>query len=125
MMQENVNFQKYKIFDSWEDAQKQVKHRQMYAHRIGFKKILIANTSEGFFALEDACPHKLVKLSRGLLLNDLEVECYWHKYRFNLKTGEECTEKNIRPVKTYQLSEEENGIYLHLPEETEQDPFSF
>ncbi len=124
-MQTDSNFSKCKIFQNWTDAQSQVMLGKMHTLRIGLKKICIIYTSKGFFAIEDACPHKLVRLSQGKLCDDSTVECYWHQYRFSLATGEECAGKNIRPVKTYKMSEEEEGIYLHLPQEIEKDPFSF
>ncbi len=124
-MQEDNNFSKHKIFESWADAKNRVTLDKMHTLRIGLKKICITHTSQGFFAIEDACPHKLVKLSQGKLCDDITIECYWHQYRFNLKTGEEITGKNIRPVKTFKMSEDEDGIYLHLPQEIEKDPFSF
>ncbi len=125
-MQEVENFKKYKLFESWAAASRELKPGAMLSKYCGLKKVLVLRISEGFFAMEDACPHKLVKLSKGELIDELEIECYWHKYRFNVKTGEECTGKNIRPVKTYSWSEEEDGIYLQIPEDaTQDDPFSF
>lgn len=124
-MQEESNFSIHKIFENWTDAQSKLALGKMCSLRIGLKKVCITHTTKGFFAMEDACPHKLVKLSQGKLCDDSSVECYWHQYRFSLETGEELTGKNIRPVKIFKISEEKDGIYVHLPEEVEKDPFSF
>ncbi|NJL12147.1 MAG: Rieske 2Fe-2S domain-containing protein [Microscillaceae bacterium] len=116
----------HKVFDSWAEAETQVPTGSLVSRWVGGLRLALARTEEGFFAFEDACPHKLVRLSQGKLCAPAQVECYWHQYRFDLHTGEECTGKNIRPLKVYPLQAQGEGIFVALPPAPEEkDPFSF
>jgi nitrite reductase (NADH) small subunit len=50
------------------------------------KKIALFHRPNGFFALDDHCPHRSGPLSDGLLDNE-EVSCPWHQWSFRLKDG--------------------------------------
>ena len=49
------------------------------------KKILICNTEEGFFAVQDMCTHALIPLCGGLIQGTL-ISCPLHGAVFDLKT---------------------------------------
>lgn len=115
----------HKIFETMEEACKAVALQSTFAFRIGMKKICLARTEEGLFAFEDACPHKLARLSQGRLTPNHAIVCYWHYYVFDIRTGQEITGKNIRSLKTYPLKEEIDGLYIGLPAEAPRDEFSF
>ena len=51
------------------------------------RHILVANTEEGIFAIEDICSHARVSLANGKLLGT-KVVCDAHKAVFDCKTGE-------------------------------------
>lgn len=116
----------HKIFQSEEEAKLKIGFNKMYSLRIGLKKICLAYIESGIYAFEDACPHKLVALSKGILGVNGEVTCFWHQYRFDICTGKEMTGKNIRELKVYNLEIREDGLYLALPKEMiKDDEFSF
>ena len=120
------NTQWYKIFDTEQDAYASVPVNSFYTLRFGFTKVCIIHLKKGLFAIEDACPHKLIPLSKGCINEQDQIVCMSHQYTFDLKTGEEMTGKNIRNVKTFPLEVRDDGIYLGLPVKTSpKDDFSY
>ena len=105
----------HKIFESEEEAAQTVPLNALYSLRIEMKKICIAHTKRGLAALEDACPHKLIPLSKGHINELDEIVCVWHQYCFDTHTGYEMTGKNIRPARAYPIESREDGIYVGIP----------
>ena len=66
------------------------------------KKILICNTDEGFFAVEDMCTHALIPLCGGLIQGTL-ISCPLHGAVFDLKTGEVMAPPAFEDLKTFNL----------------------
>lgn len=125
-MEENFDEIKWhKIASSKEQFIEEVPLYTAKSLYLGLKKICLLHTERGLYALEDACPHKLIKLSKGKITADNTIICPWHEYTFDICTGQEVTGKNIRPAKTYTLQEREDGMYVGIPEEPERDEFSF
>jgi NAD(P)H-dependent nitrite reductase small subunit len=52
----------------------------------GEKKIAIFHTANGFFALDNTCPHRGGPLAEGDIIKD-EIICPWHLWGFELATG--------------------------------------
>ncbi len=105
----------HKLFESIEEATQTIPLNTLYTVRIELKKICLSNTKRGLSAMDDACPHKLIPLSKGYINELDEIVCVWHKYCFDARTGYEMTGKNIRPVRVYPLEEREDGLYVGLP----------
>lgn len=53
---------------------------------VGDRKIALAHTAGGFFALDNTCPHRGGPLGEGDLIAN-EVVCPWHLWGFDLQTG--------------------------------------
>ncbi|GAQ88493.1 hypothetical protein KFL_004330100 [Klebsormidium nitens] len=49
--------------------------------------VVVFNTGEGFYAVENSCPHKGWPLAGGSL-EGCELRCPWHGWCVDLKTGE-------------------------------------
>jgi nitrite reductase/ring-hydroxylating ferredoxin subunit len=49
-------------------------------------RLCLVRTSEGVFALDQACPHEGYGLSTGQLDGDL-VTCAWHNWKFRVSDG--------------------------------------
>ena len=79
------------------------------------KKILICNTDEGFFAVEDMCTHALIPLCGGLIQGTL-ISCPLHGAVFDLKTGEVVTPPAFEDLKTFNLKIEGTSISVQNPE---------
>ena len=65
-------------------------------------KILICNTEEGFFAVQDMCTHALVPLCGGLIQGTL-ISCPLHGAVYDLKSGEVMTPPAFEDLQTFEL----------------------
>ncbi len=79
------------------------------------RKILICNTDEGFFAVEDMCTHALIPLCGGLIQGTL-ISCPLHGAVFDLKTGEVMAPPAFEDLKTFNLKIEGTSISVQNPE---------
>lgn len=79
---------------------------------IAGKIIALFHTSNGYFALDDRCPHRGGPLSEGEILEGV-VTCPWHQARFDLSSGQ-CRSSKDWKVVTYpvQIREGYLGIFL-------------
>ncbi|ALI97960.1 Rieske (2Fe-2S) protein [Rufibacter tibetensis] len=106
-----------KLFDSEDEAKKQIPVTRSIAVVAAGQEICIAHTPSGLFAVENLCPHLGDALSRGTTNYLNEIICPWHSYRFHLISGEECKGRT-RPLKRFTLETREGGVYVEVPEET-------
>ena len=70
---------------------------------IGDELIVVVNTAEGFFAIEDRCSHADVALSEGEVDGCL-IECWLHGSAFDVRTGVPTSLPAMTPVKTFSIS---------------------
>ena len=63
--------------------------------------VVLVRRPDGFFALDERCPHAGGPLSEGWLEADGTVRCPWHERHFDPVTGA-CTDhpKTTRPART-------------------------
>jgi len=101
----------YKLFDSLEAANAFVEKDHLNSMVIGNKKICLANTSEGLFAVNDKCPHNGASLSRGYCSKEGSIVCPVHRYHFDLKTGR-AKSGGGDYVDTYPIEVRENGVFI-------------
>ncbi|MGQ0810981.1 MAG: Rieske (2Fe-2S) protein [Nitrospiraceae bacterium] len=66
--------------------------RTVEAHGIW---IALFNVDGTIFALDNTCPHAGGPLGEGKLCNDI-VECPWHGWRFNVRTGERVENSDFK-----------------------------
>lgn len=105
----------YKIFNNIEAADAFVKIGNVNTLNVGNKKICIAHTSEGFFAVNDKCPHNGASLSNGYCTTENTVVCPVHRYHFDLITGR-AKSGGGDCAQTYPIEIRIDGIYLGLNE---------
>jgi 3-phenylpropionate/trans-cinnamate dioxygenase ferredoxin subunit len=65
--------------------------------------IVVVNTEEGMFALDDRCSHAEVALSEGEV-DGCFIECWLHGSAFDVRTGVPTSPPAITAVKTYLVS---------------------
>jgi nitrite reductase (NADH) small subunit len=53
---------------------------------VGNKLVAVFRTGDGYFAIDDLCPHMGASLSGGYVENGI-VTCPWHAWRFRLADG--------------------------------------
>lgn len=79
-----------------------------------YEQVIIFNSGEEFFAVENRCPHA------GALLNESEIEgrmltCIWHGWQFDLKSGR-CLNDPWAQLKSYEINVKNGEVFLLLPE---------
>jgi nitrite reductase/ring-hydroxylating ferredoxin subunit len=75
------------------------------------KRICMARTQTGYYAVNDTCPHAGAHLGRGGWCEDEKVVCPVHRYRYDLKTGRGLQGDYIE---TYPVETRSDGVYIGL-----------
>jgi nitrite reductase/ring-hydroxylating ferredoxin subunit len=65
--------------------------------QIGNKPLLVARVDEDIFALHGVCPHRGNPLEGATLLDHL-IDCPWHHFQYDVRTGENYFPKNVYPA---------------------------
>jgi nitrite reductase/ring-hydroxylating ferredoxin subunit len=76
-------------------------------------ELAVYNVNGEYYATENFCPHKGALLSEGRLCGHI-VECGWHGWQFDVRTGE-CLTVN-EPIKTYRVADEQGVLVVELGE---------
>jgi nitrite reductase/ring-hydroxylating ferredoxin subunit len=76
----------------------------------GDRKILLANLEGQIFAIDGECLHQGGPLAEGQISGDL-VECPWHFWQWNLKTGE-CAHDPAVKTRCYEVKVEGEDILV-------------
>ena len=105
----------HKIFDSVVAANEMAALGRVTTMHIKNKKICLAHTSEGFFAVNDKCPHNGASLGNGYCTDEGSVVCPVHRYHFDLKTGRAKSGLGDF-VQPYPLEIREDGIFIGFEE---------
>jgi nitrite reductase/ring-hydroxylating ferredoxin subunit len=86
------------------------------------RSLVIANRAGEFFAVDGICPHKEFELE-GAQLWDCVIECPWHAYRYDVRTGKNCFPQSVyrgdlpepvRPIATYRVELRGPEIWVDL-----------
>jgi pyruvate oxidase len=90
----------------------------------GHQGICLTHFEGKFSALDNRCPHQGGPLGEGSIENGM-LRCPWHGWDFNPCTGMAPGGHDDNGVKTYELKEEGNEIFIAIEEEvTHQDTIS-
>jgi phenylpropionate dioxygenase-like ring-hydroxylating dioxygenase large terminal subunit len=98
------------------EAKKIVENR-LYKKTIWNKNYLIWKKSGQYYAMDDACSHRGVALSKGRIIND-NIMCPYHGYQFNnqgvlaVVPGLNFTNTPCQNIDTYKILE--SGGWLHM-----------
>jgi len=76
--------------------------------------VAVFRDSEGFYALEDTCPHAKASLAEGWI-EDGAVECPLHAARFALDTGEVLAPPATTPASVYPVEVRDGYVWLLIP----------
>lgn len=105
----------YRLFDSVVAAEQRLPVGRVMTIDAGKKKICIARTETGFFAVNDKCPHNGASLGSGYCTAEGSVVCPVHRYHFDLKTGRAKSGLGDF-VETYPLEIRNDGIFIGFTE---------
>jgi len=103
----------HKVYNSLEVAKRRVPLDSASAIVVNNKVICLVHRAEGFYAIDDKCPHQGTSLAGGELTSRGEIVCPWHKYSFDLKSGRDTCGIG-EYVNTYEVRAEENGLFIGL-----------
>ncbi len=104
-----------KLFDSYTAATNQIAIGCVSSIKVGKKKICVAHTIEGFFAVNDKCPHNGASLGNGFCTEQGTVVCPMHRYHFDLKTGRAKSGLGDY-VQPYPIQIRDDGIFVGFQE---------
>lgn len=76
-------------------------------------RVAVFRIGEAVYALGDRCSHAEASLAEGEVF-DLDVECPRHGSEFSLVTGEPDSFPATRPVPVYEISLEDEEVFLEL-----------
>jgi 3-phenylpropionate/trans-cinnamate dioxygenase ferredoxin subunit len=105
----------HKIFESLEAAVLQVSIGTVQTITVAGKKICIAHTAEGFFAVNDKCPHNGASLGNGYCTKENSIVCPVHRYHFDLRTGRAKSGLGDVAI-TYPLEITSDGMFIGFKE---------
>lgn len=105
----------YKIFDSEASANEFLAIGKVATIDCGKKRICLAHTKEGYFAVNNKCPHNGASLGNGYCTDEGSVVCPMHRYHFDLKTGRAKSGLGDF-VQTFPIEIRDDGIYVGFEE---------
>jgi nitrite reductase (NADH) small subunit len=74
-------------------------------------QLAVFNVDGEYYAIENFCPHKGAPLSEGQLCGHI-VECSWHGWQFDVRTGE-CLTVPER-IRTYKVRNEDGDLKVEI-----------
>ena len=83
------------------------------AFPIGEMMVALFHTQDGYFAIDDFCPHQGASLACGYV-EDGAVACPWHAWRFSIRDGSWLDNPKIK-VDSYPVILEGEDIYVEVP----------
>jgi nitrite reductase/ring-hydroxylating ferredoxin subunit len=75
------------------------------------ERVLLANVAGVFYALRDACGHRQMPLSKGMLAGHV-VECPLHYATFDVRTGKLLSGPASADVPTYEVQVDDGTVYV-------------
>lgn len=93
--------------------------------QIESRPVVVANVAGQFFALHGVCPHQNNPLI-GACLYEYLLDCPWHHFEFDVRTGENHYPRNVypddmpelqeqlRPLRTYAVEIRDQEIWVDL-----------
>lgn len=93
------------------------------------RSIGIYYDGESYFAIRNVCPHEQAELCKGTFTGTTLASkpheyvygregeilvCPWHGWEFDVKTGESLVDPNRYRVKVYDVSIEDNRVFVHI-----------
>ncbi|MBI4208512.1 MAG: Rieske 2Fe-2S domain-containing protein [Deltaproteobacteria bacterium] len=76
------------------------------------KRLALFKVDGKFYATDEVCPHRGGPLSEGDI-EECEVVCPWHGWRFNLETGVSPVNPNVK-IQIYTVKVEGSDILIEV-----------
>ncbi|PWT91227.1 MAG: nitrite reductase [Blastocatellia bacterium] len=72
-------------------------------------ELAVFNVDGEYYAIENFCPHKGALLSEGCVAGHI-VECWWHGWQFDVRTGECLTVRE--KIRTFEVKVREGMLTI-------------
>ncbi|MSQ79625.1 MAG: Rieske (2Fe-2S) protein [Flavobacteriaceae bacterium] len=106
----------HRIYDfSFDGPEPQKLHTVRTVEVNGFQ-VCLARLQDGYFAVNDVCPHAGHKLGQGICTHDGRVICPYHRYTYDLRSGQGDPQQGDR-VGTFPVETRADGVYIAFEEE--------
>ena len=79
--------------------------------KVADARIALVNLDGELCALDNACPHRGGPLARGRLVSG-ELECPWHRFRFDPRSGQATMPANQHAVTGHRVRVVDGGIEI-------------
>ena len=96
-------------------------------YTVGEEEVLVYHLEEGFFATQSKCTHLFWPLKNGKMKNQCELECQFHRARFDVRTGEVIEWANFpigvqllnlvrkeKALKTFPVTLQEGKVFVEV-----------
>lgn len=103
----------YKVYDFAQHGAEPQAVNTVRTISIEGKLICMARLPEGYFAIDDRCPHAGARLGQGTCNEEGRVVCPVHRYQYDVKTGRGLPRQGDY-VNTYPVETRTDGVYLGL-----------
>ena len=80
--------------------------------RAGDKKILLYRLEDGFYATQHNCTHVFAPLSRGRIVEGCQIQCPFHRARFDIRTGIPTAPPCEVPMQVWKPIVQDGAIYI-------------
>lgn len=111
----------FMVFSSIEKAKEVVPINKTISIEVGEKRLCLARTETGFYALDEKCPHQNLPITHGGFCENGTIVCPFHRYAWNLKTGREV-ERRENNINLYPIEIRPEGLFVGI--ETRKSWFS-
>lgn len=102
-----------RIFENQTEFENYIQPNTFVVFELRNEKICVTRTKEGFYAVQDKCPHNGASLSKGICSRENEIICPLHRYSFDLKTGK-STSGGSYALKTYPIQVKAEGVFIGI-----------
>ena len=95
--------------------------------KAGDTKLIVYHLEDGFFATQHSCTHIFAPLGKGKIVEKCQIQCPFHRARFDIRTGEVKEWANFPPgvqllnavrgekaLKTYPVSVKEGNVIVEV-----------
>ncbi len=70
---------------------------ELKPHKAGETKLVVYRLEDGFYATQHSCTHIFAPLAKGEIVEGCQVQCPFHRARFDIRTGEVIEWANFPP----------------------------
>ena len=84
------------------------------AFRVNGRLVAVFHTGDGYYAIDDACPHMGASLADGHVEGDV-VTCPWHAWRFAVCDGTWCDNPKIK-IDSFNVRVTGNELQVSVPD---------